>query len=99
MSVTADKNQRLHHDALPFVFVALIINFPAGLILYWITTNFWTSASSRRPADAGSPGAGAPASGPAAPPAAAAAGGADGQPEAAPDGAAQARPQGAEGGR
>ena len=28
--------------ALPFVFVTFIVNFPAGLILYWITTNFWT---------------------------------------------------------
>jgi YidC/Oxa1 family membrane protein insertase len=28
--------------ALPFVFVTFIINFPAGLIVYWITTNFWT---------------------------------------------------------
>ena len=28
--------------ALPFVFVTFIINFPAGLILYWITTNVWT---------------------------------------------------------
>jgi YidC/Oxa1 family membrane protein insertase len=28
--------------ALPFVFVFFILNFPAGLILYWITTNFWT---------------------------------------------------------
>ncbi len=27
---------------LPFIFVPFIINFPAGLILYWITTNFWT---------------------------------------------------------
>jgi YidC/Oxa1 family membrane protein insertase len=28
--------------ALPFVFVVFIINFEAGLILYWITTNVWT---------------------------------------------------------
>ena len=28
--------------ALPFVFVAFIINFPAGLLVYWITTNLWT---------------------------------------------------------
>ena len=28
--------------ALPFVFAVFIINFPAGLILYWTTTNFWT---------------------------------------------------------
>ena len=28
--------------ALPFVFVTFVINFPAGLIVYWITTNVWT---------------------------------------------------------
>ena len=28
--------------ALPFIFIPVIIGFPAGLILYWITTNFWT---------------------------------------------------------
>jgi YidC/Oxa1 family membrane protein insertase len=27
---------------LPLFFAVLIPNFPAGLILYWITTNFWT---------------------------------------------------------
>jgi YidC/Oxa1 family membrane protein insertase len=39
---TADRSQRIMMMALPFVFVTFIINFPAGLILYWITTNFWT---------------------------------------------------------
>jgi YidC/Oxa1 family membrane protein insertase len=39
---TADKNQRIMMLALPFLFVAFIINFEAGLILYWITTNVWT---------------------------------------------------------
>jgi YidC/Oxa1 family membrane protein insertase len=42
MSVTADKSQRLMIFALPLIFVPFIINFPAGLILYWITTNIWT---------------------------------------------------------
>jgi len=42
MSVTADKSQRLMMMVLPFIFVPFIISFPAGLILYWITTNFWT---------------------------------------------------------
>jgi YidC/Oxa1 family membrane protein insertase len=27
---------------LPFIFVPFIISFPAGLVLYWITTNIWT---------------------------------------------------------
>src|SRR5436305_8157800 len=44
MSATADKNQRRLFLALPLVFVAFIINFPAGLIVYWITTNCWTIA-------------------------------------------------------
>ena len=39
---TADRSQRIMMLALPFVFVTFIINFPAGLILYWITTNVWT---------------------------------------------------------
>ena len=42
MSVTADRNQRMLMIALPFVFVPFITGFPAGLILYWITTNLWT---------------------------------------------------------
>jgi YidC/Oxa1 family membrane protein insertase len=27
---------------LPLIFVPFVISFPAGLILYWITTNIWT---------------------------------------------------------
>ncbi|HET9317594.1 MAG TPA: YidC/Oxa1 family membrane protein insertase [Vicinamibacteria bacterium] len=42
MSVTADHNQRMLIIALPFLFVPFIISFPAGLLLYWITTNIWT---------------------------------------------------------
>lgn len=42
MSVTADKSQRTMMFLLPLIFVPFILNFPAGLILYWITTNFWT---------------------------------------------------------
>jgi YidC/Oxa1 family membrane protein insertase len=42
MSVTADRNQRLLIIALPIVFVPFILTFPAGLLLYWITTNLWT---------------------------------------------------------
>jgi YidC/Oxa1 family membrane protein insertase len=42
MSLTADKSQRTMMFVLPFIFVPFVINFPAGLILYWITTNFWT---------------------------------------------------------
>jgi YidC/Oxa1 family membrane protein insertase len=42
MAVTADKSQRMMMFLLPLVFVPFILSFPAGLILYWITTNFWT---------------------------------------------------------
>src|SRR3954447_24384287 len=42
MSATADRNQRLIFLALPFFFIAVIWRFPAGLLLYWITTNLWT---------------------------------------------------------
>jgi YidC/Oxa1 family membrane protein insertase len=41
-SATVDKNQRMLMIALPFVFTVFIINFPAGLLVYWITTNLWT---------------------------------------------------------
>ena len=46
MSVTADRNQRLLMIGLPFLFVTFIISFPAGLIVYWITTNLWTVGQS-----------------------------------------------------
>ena len=42
MSVTADRNQRIILIGLPFLFTVFIISFPSGLIVYWITTNFWT---------------------------------------------------------
>ena len=42
MSTTQDRTQRMIFLALPFLFVAFIINFPAGLLVYWITTNLWT---------------------------------------------------------
>jgi YidC/Oxa1 family membrane protein insertase len=42
MTATADRNQRIIMLVLPFIFVPFIIGFPAGLILYWITTNIWT---------------------------------------------------------
>src|SRR5215213_839669 len=41
-AISADPMQRRIMFALPFVFVIFIINFPAGLIVYWITTNVWT---------------------------------------------------------
>jgi YidC/Oxa1 family membrane protein insertase len=42
MAASAEGNQRLLMYALPVFFTPLIINFPAGLVIYWITTNVWT---------------------------------------------------------
>jgi YidC/Oxa1 family membrane protein insertase len=39
---SADPTQRNIMLAMPFVFAIFIVNFPAGLIVYWITTNVWT---------------------------------------------------------
>jgi YidC/Oxa1 family membrane protein insertase len=39
---TMDKRQRQLMMALPLFFVLFIINFPAGVLVYWITTNAWT---------------------------------------------------------
>src|SRR4051794_21458024 len=39
---SADRTQRMIFLALPFVFVTFVIRFPAGLLVYWITTNLWT---------------------------------------------------------
>ena len=41
-TVGGDKNQQRIMLALPFFFVPVIYRFPAGLILYWVTTNVWT---------------------------------------------------------
>src|SRR6201995_5500259 len=41
-SPTMDKTQRQIMTFMPLVFVFVIINFPAGLLVYWITTNTWT---------------------------------------------------------
>src|SRR5881392_2060017 len=43
MPATVDRSQRMIFLALPFIFIPFIINFPAGLLVYWITTNIWTS--------------------------------------------------------
>lgn len=42
MSVATDRNQRILFIAMPFFFVIFVFRFPAGLLLYWITTNLWT---------------------------------------------------------
>jgi YidC/Oxa1 family membrane protein insertase len=42
MATTVDKMQRYLFMFMPVVFVFVIAHFPAGLVLYWVTTNLWT---------------------------------------------------------
>ncbi|MBA3366472.1 MAG: YidC/Oxa1 family membrane protein insertase [Actinobacteria bacterium] len=42
MSTTMDRTQRTLLLLLPLAFLFVVINFPAGLVLYWMTTNLWT---------------------------------------------------------
>jgi YidC/Oxa1 family membrane protein insertase len=42
MMTTTDKTQRILFMVMPLVFVFIIARFPAGLVLYWVTTNLWT---------------------------------------------------------
>jgi YidC/Oxa1 family membrane protein insertase len=39
MSVGNDRNQRLMAIGLPLVFVVFVIQFAAGLLVYWIASN------------------------------------------------------------
>ena len=43
-SPTMDKTQRQIMLVMPLLFVVFIISFPAGVLVYWITTNTWTIA-------------------------------------------------------
>jgi len=38
----ANTQQRMITLGLPLLFTPIIINFPAGVVLYWISTNVWT---------------------------------------------------------
>ncbi len=42
LTPVTDKTQRIIFIVLPFAFVPFIVNFPTGLLLYWVTTNLWT---------------------------------------------------------
>jgi YidC/Oxa1 family membrane protein insertase len=42
MAPTAQKSQRVIFMIMPLFFVFVIARFPAGLVLYWVTTNLWT---------------------------------------------------------
>jgi YidC/Oxa1 family membrane protein insertase len=41
-TATADPNQRRLMLLIPLVFVVILYRYPAGLLVYWITTNLWT---------------------------------------------------------
>ena len=43
MSSTMQGAQRILLMVLPVLFVPFILKFPAGLMLYWLTTNLWTT--------------------------------------------------------
>lgn len=42
MAPTAQKSQKILFMVMPLFFVFVIAHFPAGLVLYWVTTNLWT---------------------------------------------------------
>ena len=42
MAPTAPRSQRIIFMIIPLVFVFVVANFPAGLVIYWVTTNLWT---------------------------------------------------------
>ena len=37
-----DKSQKMIMRAMPIFFVFILFRFPAGLFVYWVTTNIWT---------------------------------------------------------
>jgi YidC/Oxa1 family membrane protein insertase len=43
-AATTDPMQRRIMMFMPLIFVLFVIRFPAGLLVYWITTNLWTVA-------------------------------------------------------
>jgi YidC/Oxa1 family membrane protein insertase len=70
-SATMDPTQRKIMLFMPLLFVLFVIRFPAGVLVYWITTNTWTIGQQYiikrrigpiRPATAGGPGDDATAS-------------------------------------
>jgi YidC/Oxa1 family membrane protein insertase len=43
MSQQMQKAQRVLLLVLPVAFIPFILNFPSGLMIYWLTTNLWTT--------------------------------------------------------
>jgi YidC/Oxa1 family membrane protein insertase len=42
LTYTSDNRQKWMMRAMPLFFVVVLINFPSGLFVYWVTTNLWT---------------------------------------------------------
>lgn len=42
LATQSDKVQKMMMRAMPFFFVIFLWNFPAGLFVYWVTSNIWT---------------------------------------------------------
>jgi YidC/Oxa1 family membrane protein insertase len=42
LSTQTDKSQKMIMRAMPIMFVFFLWRFPAGLFVYWVTTNIWT---------------------------------------------------------
>jgi YidC/Oxa1 family membrane protein insertase len=42
MSASAEPSQRWMMLGLPLIFIVFLLRYPAGLLIYWITTNLWT---------------------------------------------------------
>jgi YidC/Oxa1 family membrane protein insertase len=43
MSTSMQRAQRILLLVLPVVFIPFILNLPSGLMIYWLTTNLWTT--------------------------------------------------------
>ena len=43
MSTTMQTAQRVMLLVLPIAFIPFVLNFPSGLMVYWLTTNLWTT--------------------------------------------------------
>jgi YidC/Oxa1 family membrane protein insertase len=42
LATQTDKTQRMLMRSMPIIFVFFLFSFPAGLFVYWVTTNLWT---------------------------------------------------------
>jgi YidC/Oxa1 family membrane protein insertase len=42
MGAQMDKTQRTIFLLLPLIMITVVLRFPIGLLMYWMTTNLWT---------------------------------------------------------